>query len=411
MSESQPLRVLWVLTRANQGGPARVAFDLMPALAEHGVQVLLAVGSVGSLEAELPAQAFTGSGVVELPVGSLAVALERGPAAAGVVQLPGLVNRWWPGRGQQVAGALGALIKGFKPQLVHSHTAVAGYLARKVARRCGVPTAHTFHGHVLRDYFDPVRSGVFRRIERRLAEHTDMLVAVSPSCADELSQLGVASRERWLVLPPAVQAERFQQDRESARQRLQVGPGELAIGFVGRLVQIKQPRSFLAAVRQIAEVSGVPVAGLLVGSGPLLPRLQVQARRLAEPNLRFRFVGAVADVAPLMAGLDVLLTTSRREGCPVAVLEAFAASVPVVGFDVPGVRDLLGHWGDGVLVPASAGPNGLARAVRTLLADGDRRGAIVAKARDSLERFSLARAARDLRAAYGAVCVRRAATD
>jgi hypothetical protein len=46
-----------------------------------------------------------------------------------------------------------------------------------------------------------------------------------------------------------------------------------------------------------------------------------------------------------------------------------------------------------------------------LLADGDRRGAIVAKARDSLERFSLARAARDLRAAYGAVCVRRAATD
>jgi hypothetical protein len=110
MSESQPLRVLWVLTRANQGGPARVAFDLMPALAEHGVQVLLAVGSVGSLEAELPAQAFTGSGVVELPVWSLAVALERGPAAAGVVQLPGLVNRWWPGRGQQVAGALGQAV-------------------------------------------------------------------------------------------------------------------------------------------------------------------------------------------------------------------------------------------------------------------------------------------------------------
>ena len=66
----------------------------------------------------------------------------------------------------------------------------------KVARVGGARLVHTYHGHVLADYFDPLRTAWLRRLERSLAARTDLLLAISPSCADELAQLGVASRER-----------------------------------------------------------------------------------------------------------------------------------------------------------------------------------------------------------------------
>jgi glycosyltransferase involved in cell wall biosynthesis len=77
-----------------------------------------------------------------------------------------------------------------------------------------------------------------------------------------------------------------------------------------------------------------------------------------------------------MSAYDALVLPSRREGCPLVAIEAFAAGVPVVGFDVPGVRDALGPWGSGILVPESHGSEGLASALRSLRASPDRGVAI-----------------------------------
>lgn len=75
----------------------------------------------------------------------------------------------------------------------------AGALGRAAAILAGVPViVHTFHGHVLRGYFSPATSAVYRGIERRLAWRTDRLLAVTTHVRDELLALGVgkASQDR-----------------------------------------------------------------------------------------------------------------------------------------------------------------------------------------------------------------------
>ena len=59
---------------------------------------------------------------------------------------------------------------------------------------------HTFHGHVLRGYFGPVRSTFFRLLEHLLARRTTALVAVSPEVRDDLVALGVAPAEKFTVI-------------------------------------------------------------------------------------------------------------------------------------------------------------------------------------------------------------------
>ena len=98
--------------------------------------------------------------------------------------------------------------------------------------------------------------------------------------------------------------------------------------------------------------------------------------------------GARQEMQRYLAGLDALVLCSRREGCPLVALEAFAAGVPVVGFDVPGVRDVLATWGEGLLVPVGDGVEGLAGAVRRLRAEAGLSDCLVATARAALGRFA-----------------------
>src|SRR5690606_14622376 len=87
------------------------------------------------------------------------------------------------------------LMRAYGPDIVHTHTSKAGMLGRKAAWAERIPVvAHTFHGHVLKDYFGKLPSLLLARLERRLARRTDLLWAISPSCADELAACGVAAR-------------------------------------------------------------------------------------------------------------------------------------------------------------------------------------------------------------------------
>src|SRR3970282_2856320 len=88
-----------------------------------------------------------------------------------------------------------------RPHILHTHTAKAGAVARAAALLAGDArppvVLHTFHGHVLKGYFDAGRTALFRQVERTLARASDVLVAVSPEVRDELVGLGVAPREEF----------------------------------------------------------------------------------------------------------------------------------------------------------------------------------------------------------------------
>src|SRR5262249_3493232 len=94
------------------------------------------------------------------------------------------------------------MIRQFRPLVVHTHAAKAGLLGRAAARIAGVPViVHTYHGHVLRGYFGPLQTVVFRVLEAVMARLTDALVAVSDAVRKDLISLGVAGAEKIRVVP------------------------------------------------------------------------------------------------------------------------------------------------------------------------------------------------------------------
>lgn len=353
-NDGAPLRVLRLLTRPNLGGPTRQAIALWHAQRALGVRTLLVTGVVDAGEAVLsPADGG-------IPRCTAAEVEAAGEGAQGWLELPSLRRRIAPLGDRRALRQLRVLLRRFRPHVVHTHTSKAGWLGRRAAFAERVPVvAHTFHGHVLQDYFARPTAWALQRLERRLAARTTLLFAVSASCADELAAAGIAPRARFRVVPPAVALVPVLA-RAEARRALGLAGDDRAVVCVGRLVPIKRVEHF---VRAVAALPGC--RGEVFGDGPERPALAALASALAPGRIVFR--GARADVAALLPAFDALVLPSVREGWPLVAVEAAAAGVPVVGYDVPGVRDALLVL-PGRLVPAAAGPAGLASALAGVLA-------------------------------------------
>jgi glycosyltransferase involved in cell wall biosynthesis len=376
-----------LLTRPNLGGPTRQAIALWHAHRQLGVRTLLVTGRVDATEARLsPAD----EGV---PALSWQACLEAGPAAEGWVELPQLGRGIAPVADRRAGHNLSQLLRAYLPDVVHTHTTKAGAVGRRAAFRAGVPVvAHTFHGHVLQDYFGGLVSRWLQHLERTLARQSDLLIAVSHSCADELAAAGVAAREKFLVVPPAVAVPATIR-REQARARLGIPAAQWRVVAVGRLVPIKRVEHF---VRMVA--ASPDCRGDVFGDGPERAALATLVARLAPD--RVRLCGREPAVASLLPAYDALVLPSIREGCPLVAVEAFAARIPVLGYEVPGVHDVLAD-GRGLLVPAAAGTAGLAAGLERLHQDPGLAAACVESGLAMVGRFAPEAVAEQLLVAYG----------
>jgi glycosyltransferase involved in cell wall biosynthesis len=332
------------------------------------------------------------------------LARSRGIAPVVIPQLGRAIR---PAHDLTALGRLVRLFRRLRPDLVHTHTAKAGTLGRLAARFAGVPlVVHTFHGHVLEGYFSPALTRVFLGIERALARRTDRIVTVSPRVRESLLALGIGRPEQVEVVPLGLSLQRFAvaiPGRASLREQWSVPRGAPLLAIVGRLVPIKDhPTLFAAMTRDEVRTAHL----LVVGDGERRAALEAMARDLGL-SPRVHFLGWRDDLEAILPELDMVICCSRNEGTPVAVIEAMAAGVPVLSTDVGGVGDLLTHGETGWLVPAGD-PAGLARGIRDLLADPERRGRMVAAARPAaLEAHGADGLMRRIEALYTALAAER----
>jgi glycosyltransferase involved in cell wall biosynthesis len=197
--------------------------------------------------------------------------------------------------------------------------------------------------------------------------------------------LGAAglAREKLVVIGNALPAAAF----EAVSPALPVNPGKLRVGMVARMnAHYKNHAGFL---RIAAEVSKhrPDAEFLLVGDGPLRAEIEGQAAALGIRE-RIVFLGDRRDIPAVHAAMDVAVLTSDSEGLSNVILEAMAASVPVVAYDVGGNAELVNDE-RGRLV-AGGNENEFAGAVCSLLSDDDLRRRLGANARRfAEENFSL----------------------
>ena len=332
--------MLRVIARLNTGGPALHVAYLSAGLEARGYRTTLVAGSLGRGEASMSH-----------------VAEELG---VQVVTLPELHREISPLRDASAARRLARLIRSERPHILHTHTAKAGAIGRVAALLAGEArppiVVHTFHGHVLRGYFGPLRSGFFRLLERRLARATTALVAVSPEVRDDLVALGVAPAEKFTVIRLGIELERRvgagENGRAELRRLLGIGPDRFVVGWIGRMTGVKRTDDVLLTVKRLRE-RGVDACLCMVGDGP--DRLQTERRAHLLGIMRHCFfLGYQDDVAPFYAAFDALLLPSGNEGTPVSAIEALAGGRPVVATRVGGVPDVVREGEDGFLVEPGA---------------------------------------------------------
>jgi glycosyltransferase involved in cell wall biosynthesis len=334
------IKILRVIARLNMGGPALHVAYLAAGLRDRGYDTILAAGSLARGEDSM---AF--------------VAEELG---VEVVRIDELGREISPLRDLAATLRLARLIRRVRPQILHTHTAKAGTVGRFAALLAGSRRppvlVHTFHGHVLRGYFGPGRSLLFRVLERWLSARTTVLVAVSPQVRDDLVELGVACRKRFVVIRLGIELDdrvaAEPDGRDESRRYLGIPEGRFAVGWIGRMTAVKRTDDLLVALKEL-RAGGIDACLCLVGDGPDRAKLEQRAHELGLAHDTL-FLGYQEEVGPYYAAFDAVILASGNEGTPVSAIEALAAGRPVVATRVGGVPDVVRDGKDGFLVEPGA---------------------------------------------------------
>jgi glycosyltransferase involved in cell wall biosynthesis len=188
------------------------------------------------------------------------------------------------------------------------------------------------------------------------------------------------------------------------RSELGLAPDDVILGMVSALRPEKSHDVAIEAVRLLRE--RFPAVRLLVvGDGAARQEVERLAAPLGDAVV---LAGARADVMDVFDALDLCVHPSRADAFPTTLLEAMAASVPVVATAVGGIPEIVEDGVTGVLVDAPPSARRVADAVAALIRDPERRNALAAAGRARYEKLFTARPwAERTRAVYDAVLAER----
>jgi glycosyltransferase involved in cell wall biosynthesis len=273
--------------------------------------------------------------------------------------------------------------------VVHAHFILpGGFMAWRLHRATGLPYVITAHGSDVPGH-NPYR---FRSAHRLLAPIWDAVVrdAQQVVCPSEALRSLVRRRSRLAktsVIPNGIEPDRFTSDRAAERAK--------RILLVGRLVEGKGAQDALSALNGFTKEYELHI----VGDGPYLPTL----RELARPRGRqVRFWGWLesgsAQLKELYETSSAFLLPSEAENCPIALLEAMAAGLPIITTQGTGCEEVVG---DAALLVPPSDPGAIRSALQRLLPDAALRRRLGEAGRQRLEaHFSWTHVTQQYLAAY-----------
>lgn len=328
------LRVMQVIDNIGAGGAQQVVVDLSNWLAlQHGVAVSV-IGEPGSSRSRLaPSVRF-------LP-----------QRRSGFIAQTRVLLR---------------AARAERPDILHAHQRREALQCLIVGRLLRIPVVEHAHTRLptVRPRILSFRSRAVFAVGERVA---DMVVHEAGRPRDRVVVVGNAPAQRdasaptdWPELHPS-------------------GPAHLLA--VGRLVEQKDPLRFVRVVAQLAR--SMPVVAAWAGDGELRRDAQRLAAELGAP---VEFVGQVADIPERLDSAHVLVMTSRWEGTPLVVLEAFDRCRPVVA-TASAANGLLAS-GRGFEVADDADDREFARMVAQVLTDHRRRDAAIERAKSWVDAYA-----------------------
>lgn len=251
------------------------------------------------------------------------------------------------------------------PVVFHTHhysPLLQTFLVRKTSlRRFG--WIHTEHN--VKDVESSYSHPLYRRVNPLTGP--DVATGVSDEVTRRMMQVSSRPAANCVTVLNGVDSSLYREEFYwKKRRELGLPDDSLVVGTVGNLRREKNQQLVLKAFSRVSRA--FPQLHLvLCGDGDCRTDLERLASELGVAE-RVRFLGFRTDAHEIMSMLDVYCLPSTYEGLPLSILEAWAATKPVVATDVIGIRDIVRHDDNGLLVPPD-GVESLAQALQAVLSD------------------------------------------
>lgn len=292
----------------------------------------------------------------------------------------------------RAAGTLKRLIRAEGYDLIVTHTTLAAFFTRLALAGAFRPSdarrpalVNVMHGYLFDDDTPALKRAVLLGAERLTAPWTDLLLVMNAW------DLNLANRYRLgrrvgQIPGMGVDFSRLDAARAEDGQRLRGALGLPEDAFVllcaAEFSARKSQPVLLRGLKELPE----NVVLALCGDGATLEECRALAEQLGVAG-RTLFPGQVEDMPAWYRMADACVASSRSEGLPFNLMEAMRAGLPVVASAVKGHTDLIDDGVNGLLYPYGDAA-ALAAAVRRLMADGELRGKIAARAEASVAAYA-----------------------
>ena len=364
------VKVMQIIARMNVGGPAVIVAELMRGLDKSAFEQILVTGYCDENEAD-----YLDTFATDIKATRIAGLGRSVSLVADLKAFFGLVS----------------LIRKYKPDVIHTHTAKAGVLGRLASLLAGrgAVRVHTFHGHLLHGYFNFAITQIVILIEKLFAARTSVLIAIGSKVRDDLVAVGIGRADKFRVFFPGLPVPKSH-SKIGAQLALGISPDVLHCTFVGRLTQIKRPDRLLDVAAECKK-RGVNLRFLVAGEGELFESSKARCER---DQLNVTFFGWRKDIDQIFAASDIAILTSDNEGIPLTLIQAAQAGLPIVATNVGSISDIVINESTGYLTETSAAA--MADAIEKLVRDEQLRKMMgdAGKAR-ATQYFSLERMIKD----------------
>lgn len=344
----QRKKIFYLITKSNQGGAQRNAYDLATGISPELFEVSVFAGVGGWLLDELAKKN---------------IHAESLPFLARDVRFFAEIAVFFK---------LLSLFKKERPDIVHLHSSKAGALGALAGRFAGVKKIiFTAHGWAFNEpRFFLVRAAIWL-VSWLTALLAHRIIVITKKEYAQTLAMPFITAKKIAYIPNGIGDIHFLPKKEAQEKLLgpqakSIGANTLWIGSISELTGNKGLRYAIEAISLLKKDTSSPFVFVVVGEGEERKALEKQIADYKLSGTVF-LAGYKKDAHTLLKAFDIFTLASLKEGLPYALLEAGVAGLPIVASNIGGIPDIVGEE-SGVLVPPK-NPEAIAKALKKLISD------------------------------------------